>query len=226
MTVAPSWLYDFFGALMLVVAAYSVALLAITVAAHRPSGWDVDVAHVVMGVSMAGMFVATWGFGPRSLWEFIFMALLAWFLVRSVQSIWRYGIHLPHFLIHAVMSLAMVVMFAFVGDASGESMGSMSMSMSVSKSPQLDPGVAFLVALSLIASAIITVGSSKKGASHHGSHASTFTRAVGSPLLGVDSVDGHSDSFLIERIVTTPWVEDAATVAMCVAMGLLLILMM
>ena len=225
MSTMPSWLYDFFGALTLAVAAYSVALLVVTVAAHRPSGWDVDVAHILMGVSMAGMFVVSWAFGPRSLWEFIFVVPLAWFLVRSAQSIRRYGIHLPHYLIHAVMSLAMVLMFGFTGDASAGSMGSMSMSMSMSTSPRLDPGVALLVALSLFGSAMFTVGSSKRGASHHGSHSPVSTSDIGVPVSERDSAEGNSYALLIERVAMTPWVEDASTVAMCVAMGFLLILM-
>jgi len=120
-------------------------------------------------------------------------------------------------------------MFAFAGDASGESMGSMSMSrsMPMSTSPRLDPGVAFFVALSLFGFAIFTVGSSKKGASHHGSHVPVSTRDLGAPVSDGDSAGagGHSDALLIETLVTTPWVEDASTVAMCVAMGFLLILM-
>jgi hypothetical protein len=225
-TVTPSWLYDFFGALMLGVAAYSVALLVVTLAAHRSSGWDVDVAHILMGVSMAGMFIVSWAFGPKSLWEFTFIVLLAWFLVRSAQSIRRYGIHLPHYLIHAVMSLAMFLMFAFVGPATGASMRSMSMSMPMSTSPRLDPGVAFLVALSLLSLAIFTVGSAKRGTSHHGSHVPALTKDLGPPVPGGDSAGaGGQSALLIETLVTTPWVEDASTVAMCVAMGFLLILM-
>ena len=48
-----------------------------------------DIAHVFMGVSMAGMFVTGWAFGRNAIWELIFPVLLVWFLVRSVQSVSR-----------------------------------------------------------------------------------------------------------------------------------------
>ena len=113
MIPAPSWLYYLFGALVLVVAAYGVVLLIFSVSDRRLSGWDVDVSHIFMGVSMSGMFVTRWAFGPSVMWELIFSALLIWFSVRSVQSIQRWGPHLTHFLIHAVMSFAMLLMYWF-----------------------------------------------------------------------------------------------------------------
>ncbi len=109
----PVWLYYLFATLMLVVSAYSLVLLVVTVTAHRPAGWDVDVAHVLMGVSMSGMFVVDWAFGARQVWEVIFAVLLVWFLGCGALSMQRYGVHLSHYLIHAVMSLAMLLMYAF-----------------------------------------------------------------------------------------------------------------
>jgi hypothetical protein len=220
MAMTPSWLYDLFGVLVLVVAGYSVVLFAVTVAVHRPAGWDVDVAHTFMGVSMAGMFVAGWAFGSRFMWELIFAVLLVWFLVRSALSVRQFGIHLPHFLVHGVLCLAMILMYAFPGVASDGSMGSMHMPMPAGS--RLDPGVALLLALCLFASAISTIGSSKKGASHHGSHVLAYAGGGSPPLT--HSNKGRSD-LSIEGVVTTPWVEDASHVAMCVTMAFLLILM-
>ena len=76
---------------------------------------------------MAGMFVGRWAFGPSAVWEIIFGALLIWFLVESIQSVRTYGLHLPHALIHAVMSFAMLLMYWF---PMGASVGAMSMSAS------------------------------------------------------------------------------------------------
>ena len=127
MTPTPSWLYYFFAVAMLAVAAYGLVLLAVSVAIRRAAGWDVDVAHIFMGVSMAGMFVADWAFGPSAIWELIFTALLVWFLVQSVQSVIAFGIHLTHYLIHAAMSFAMLLMYVV---PAGARSGTMSMSMS------------------------------------------------------------------------------------------------
>ena len=181
--MTPIWLYNLFGVFMLAVAGYAVVLLVVTVAARRPAGWDVDVAHTLMGVSMAGMFVGGWAFGSRLMWELIFAVLLVWFLARSALSIRQFGVHLPHFLVHGVLSLAMILMYAFPGVASDASMGSMSMSMSMSMpmsgGSRLDPAVALVLALCFFASAVFTIGSSKKGASHHGSHVLAYAGVNG-----------------------------------------------
>jgi hypothetical protein len=209
----PSWLYYLFGALVLVVAAYGVVLLLSSATTRRLlPGWDVDVSHAFMGVSMAGMFVTGWAFGPSAMWELIFSALLIWFSVRSIQSIQRWGLHLTHFLIHAVMSLAMLLMYWFPMPAGrGTPMNSMSMS---STGARLDPGLAFILVATLCASAVFTLASPYKGASHHGTHTPLYVTS-GSSASG--SAGG--------ALVSTPWLEDASHVVMCVAMAFMLVLM-
>jgi hypothetical protein len=226
--MTPVWLYDLFGVLMLAVAGYAVVLFVVTVGARRPAGWDIDVAHTIMGISMAGMFVGGWAFGSKVMWEFIFAVLLIWFLARTALSIRQFGVHLPHFLVHGVLSLAMILMYAFPGGASDASMGSMSMSMPMAMSgdARLDPAVALVFALCLFASAVFTMGSSKKGASHHGSHVLNYVGVNGRSAPQDCSSEGHPHTLSLEGVVTAPWVEDASHVAMCVAMGYLLILMM
>jgi hypothetical protein len=215
----PMWLYDIFGVVLFAVAGYSLVLLGATVGTNRPAGWDVDVAHLFMGVSMAGMFNSSWAFGPSSVWEFLFASLSVWFVMRGVLSIRRYGIHLSHFFIHAVLGLAMFLMYAFPGKAGSRSMGAMHMAMPmVTPDSRLGSGVAFALATCLFASAIFTVGSPQKGVSHHGSHALVYAGASPAdlPLTRWTYVEG---------LIATPWVEDASHVAMCVAMGFLLILL-
>jgi len=221
LTTTPSWLYYFFGSLMLAVAAYGLMLLILALPTRRTLGWDVDISHAFMGVSMAGMFVTQWSFGPHAVWELIFAVLLIWFLVRSIQSIQRWGLHLSHFLIHAVMSFAMLSMYWFPMQARGAaSTGSMSMS---SAGPRLDPGLAFLLAFTLFASAIFTLASPNKGASHHGTHGPAFV------MSGTNSAANHPhegpSSGGIAVIVSAPVLEDISHAVMCVGMGFMLILM-
>ena len=121
MTPTPSWLYYLFAVAMLAVAAYGLVLLPVSVAIRRTAGWDVDIAHIFMGVSMAGMFVAGWAFGPSAIWELIFTVLLVWFVVQSIQSVIAFGIHLTHYLIHAAMSFAMLLMYVFPAGARSRS---------------------------------------------------------------------------------------------------------
>jgi hypothetical protein len=214
----PSWLYYFFGVVVLLVAGYGVMLLALSVTTQRSRGRDVDTSHVFMGISMAGMFVPKWAFGPHIFWELVFAVLLVWFAVRSIQSIQEWGIHLTHFLIHAVMSLAMLLMYWFPFPASrGGAMASMAMATTGSR---LDPGLSFVLVLLLLRSAIFTLASPYKGASHHGTHVvTTAMSAAGGSQASSSAPRG------VERHIVSPWLEDLSHVVMCIAMGFMLILM-
>jgi hypothetical protein len=219
----PSWLYYLFGVLMLAVAAYCLTLLVLSVATKRPAGRDVEISHLFMGVAMAGMFVGQWAFGRGAVWEIIFGILLIWFLVESIQSVRQYGLHLPHALIHAVMNFAMLLMYWF---PIGSSTGAMSMSAS-SAGPKLDPGVAFVAAFVLFASAIFTLASPNKGASHFGSHAPAYAivGAVGSESRERQREATVPPAAAIEGAIATPWLVDLSHVVMCVSMGFMLLLM-
>jgi Domain of unknown function (DUF5134) len=224
-TPTPAWLYYLFAVMMLAVAAYGLVLLAASVATRRNAGWDVDIAHIFMGTSMAGMYIADWAFGPSAIWELIFTLLLVWFLVQSVQSVITFGIHLTHYLIHAAMSLAMLLMYVFPGGASS---GAISMSMASSSSARIDPALGSLLAVSFFFSAVFTLASPVKGVSHHGRHARAY--AVSGPGgRSVEAPNGTlpaSASSGAVRLITAPWLEDASHVVMCVGMGFMLILML
>ena len=224
MTPTPSWLYHLFAVAMLAVAAHGLVLLVVSIAARRTDGWDVDIAHIFMGVSMAGMFVADWAFGPSAIWELIFTVLLVWFVVQSIQSVIAFGIHLTHYLIHAAMSFAMLLMYVF---PAGARSGVMAMSMAPSSSARIDPGLSLLLAFVFFASVIFTLASPHKGASHHGTHARAYAMsgaAVGttetSDVLALTSTGGGA-----VRMITDPRLEDASHVVMAVGMGFMLILM-
>jgi hypothetical protein len=226
MTPTPAWLYYFFAVAMMAVAAYGLVLLAVSVSIRRTPGWDVDIAHIFMGVSMAGMFVAGWSFGPRAIWELIFTVLLVWFLVESIQSVIAFGIHLTHYLIHASMSFAMLLMYLFPAGAGSGAM-SMSMSMASPSSARVDPGLSLLLVVLFFASAIFTLASPIKGVSHHGRHALAYAMS-GAAGGTVESPSGSAPAWAgggAVRLITTPWLEDASHVVMCVGMGFMLILM-
>ncbi len=122
----PVGLYYLFGVLMLAVAAYCLCLLAIAARIRHAPGRDVELSHFAMGMAMAGMFVTAWAFGPDIVWELIFLGFLVLFIVRSFQSIGRFGPHVPHTAIHGLLSFAMLLMYWFPTRAAS---GAMSMSM-------------------------------------------------------------------------------------------------
>jgi hypothetical protein len=169
-----------------------------------------------MGLAMAGMFVSAWAFGRSVVWELIFAILLIWFLVRSIQSVRRWGLHVPHAMIHAVMSFAMLLMYWFpMGSSSGS--GAMSMSMS-STGPRLDPGLGLVIAFVLFASAIFTLASPVKGGSHYGAHPPSYVMSGG--------MEGDAGIVEVDDRVAMPWLVDVSHVVMCVGMGFMLILML
>ena len=87
-----------------------------------------------------------------------------------------FGIHLTHYLIHAAMSFAMLLMYLF---PAGASSGAMSMSMGSSSSARIDPGLSLLLAVVFFASAIFTLASPIKGVSHHGGRLGLRLERVG-----------------------------------------------
>lgn len=215
----PSWLYYLFGVLMLAVAAYCLWEIVNSLTARLKVGLDVEISHVFMGLAMAGMFVPQWTFGPSAIWVIIFLALLVWFLVGSIQSIQRYGLHVPHHAIHAVMSFAMLLMYWFPAAAGG---GATSMSMSA-HGARMDPGLAFLVALVLFGSAIFTIASPNRGATHFGTHG---PEAVPGRSPAAVASDGEASVAVAISLGESRLIAaDATHVIMCVAMGFMLILM-
>jgi hypothetical protein len=220
MVGTPSGLYYLFATLMLFVALYGLMLLVVSVVERRTGGRDVELSHVAMGVAMSGMFVPGWSFGPNAGWELVFAAFLVWFVVRTVQSVQAWGLHVPHTAIHAVMSFGMLLMFWF---PLGATPGAMVMSPSAA-SGRMDPGLAFLIAFVLFGSAIFTIASPNKGATHFGTHCGPSRTVAASEARGGGVAAPPATTRVAARI-GTPSLLDASHVVMCVGMGLMLILM-
>jgi hypothetical protein len=225
MVGTPAGLYYLFAVLMLVVAAYAMAFVVASYVDHWTPGRDVEVSHLAMGVAMAGMFVPAWSFGPKLLWVLVFGSLLIWFVVRALRSIQAWGLHVPHTAVHAHMSLAMLLMYSFPR-------GTLSHSMSMTTpggGARMDPGLAFLIAFVLFGSAVFTIASPNRGATHFGTHCGDWVR-VPAPVA-----DGHgTDIQLVDtpptqagvlKVMAAPALLDATHVVMSISMGLMLILM-
>jgi Domain of unknown function (DUF5134) len=221
----PSWLYYLFALAMLAVAAHALVLFRASIQSADPAGRDVDIAHFAMGITMAGMFVPHWAFWPTWLWEVVFFGLLVWFLVKSAQSLLRFGPHVPHEGVHAAMSLAMLLMYLFPMAASA---GAVSMSMTSSSHAMLDPGVSFTLAVIFFGSAVFTLASPYPGASHHGTHRShsrAYTTVGGPTPSAIEQSNGAGGERSSTNFLTSPKMEDLNHVVMCVGMGFMLILM-
>jgi hypothetical protein len=118
----PSWLAGILAATMIATAGYCASRLIIARAHQRRDERDVDLAHTVMGVAMAGMLVSWLNPLPDAVWAVMFGAGTGWFGWRA----WRgrqhrtdagdtdqspYRHHVPHL----VMCGAMVYMLLAAG---------------------------------------------------------------------------------------------------------------
>ena len=87
----PTWLLDSFAAVMLVVAAVSAARQGAWWR-FRTEGADVDAAHLLMAVAMAGMLASGLRTLPDGAWETAFAVATAWFAWRVVRDARAYGV--------------------------------------------------------------------------------------------------------------------------------------
>ena len=155
----PAWILDIFAALMLVVAAVSAARLVAARpwrrgAAAGPAGPDVDVAHLLMAIAMAGMLTASLTTLPNTAWDFIFGLMTAWFAWQVWRDARANGVRAlagGHCAPHLVHSAAMLYMFTALAAPAGGGAGMAGMSASAGSAMQTleYPTLAFTFALIL-----------------------------------------------------------------------------
>jgi hypothetical protein len=181
--MAPDWIMDVFAVLMLAVAAVSAARLV----AARPwrqadADTDTDAAHLLMGISMAGMLAVGLRTLPSGAWEVIFGAMTAWFAWRVLPEARREGARVladGHYVPHLVHSAAMLYMFAGLGAASaGGGMSGMGAASGSAMQTLRLPALALLFALWL--SAYVVLDLDRLSGPGHG-HGSYFARMAIAP---------------------------------------------
>jgi hypothetical protein len=184
--MTPAWILDLLGAVMLMIAAVSAARLVLA-RPWRP-GWavfDTDVAHLLMGIAMAGMFTSSLTTLPSTAWEVVFGLMTAWFAVRVVLDAQANGVRAlagGHCAPHLVHSASMLYMFlAIAAPAAGGSgmPGGSRPGMTLSH-----PTVAFAFALVLIGYAIWDLDQ-LSGRRYHSASVSVALAGTGAPALPV-----------------------------------------
>jgi hypothetical protein len=85
----PGWLGWLFAVVMLGTAAYCAGRLAVAWRSRRPTGYAVDLTHILMGSAMAGMLVPGLGFAPAGLWQATFAATGCWFAAQAARGLTR-----------------------------------------------------------------------------------------------------------------------------------------
>ena len=191
----PSWILDIFAAIMLVVAAVSAGRLVAARpwqhGARRAALADIDVAHLLMAIAMAGMLTASLQTLPNGAWSVIFALMTAWFGYRVIRDARVSGVralaggHCAPHLIHAGAMLYMFVAFTAPAAHGSGGMGGMAGGMSGMGSLQL-PFLAFVFALALIGYSIWDLDQlSGPGASGHYTLAAVRVASPGPVLVGV-----------------------------------------
>jgi len=241
----PSWLADVFAAIMLAVAVASFGRLVLARRWSRPTHVDIDLFHLVMGVAMAGMFVSDLNGIPEGLWEVVFSLGAAWFIWRCYDFVTRHGLsghdedhvhHVSHFFTHVVMALAMLDMyFAMPAPTMGGGMSMGGMAMGGASGTTADfLFLPMLFFFALCGSAIWELNDLDRlrrlGVVRPVSAVEPALVGVGAegataiPAAVVAAEGGAAASPTKGRWLA-PRVEAAAHIAMCVAMGYMLVLM-
>jgi hypothetical protein len=195
----PSWILDIFAAIMLVVAAVSAARLVAARSwqrgTRRAALADIDVAHLLMAIAMAGQLASGLQTLPNGAWEVIFAVMTAWFAYRVVRDLQVSGVRAlagGHCAPHLIHAGAMLYMFAAVSAPTHGSggMGGMGGGMSGMGTLSL-PFLALLFALALLGYSIWDLDQlSGPGATGHYSLAATRMAPTGPVLAGVGAAIG------------------------------------
>jgi hypothetical protein len=196
----PSWILDIFAAIMLAVAAVSAArLVAARPLRHGARGAalaDIDVAHLLMAIAMAGQLAAGLQTLPNGAWEVIFAAMTLWFAYRVLRDAQVSGVralaggHCAPHLIHAGAMLYMFVAVSAPAAHGSGGMGGMGGGLSGMGTLSL-PFLAFLFALVLVGYSIWDLDQlSGPGATGHYSLAAARMAPTGPVLAGVGAGAG------------------------------------
>ena len=162
--VQPTWLVDGLAVVMLLTALYCVGRLVTAWLWNRATHVDVDIAHVAMGVAMAGMLVPSLQSLPSGVWELLFGALALWFALQIVHFVRRWGVrgwdddhlhHASHYVTHLAMVVAMLYMFLALpmGGATAMAPGGTS-AMGVAGSGAVNSGLPLIFTFVLLVAAV------------------------------------------------------------------------
>jgi hypothetical protein len=104
-----SWLAYGIAVLMVTISIYCVLRIVLAAPMGRRNHHDINVAHLLMGLAMAGMFVPRWRVLPVGVWEVVFAAVGTYFLILSMRFVAQRGVagvddehvhHVSHYAIH------------------------------------------------------------------------------------------------------------------------------
>lgn len=194
--MTPGWILDILAAVMLVVAAVSAARLVAGRPWRRAAGdADIDAAHLLMSIAMAGMLVASLTTLPNDVWDVIFGAMTAWFAWRVYRESRGRGVrvladshHAPHLVHSAAMLYMFVALEAPTAGAGGAGMAGMGGGSGAAMNTLRLPAVAFIFALWLAAYVVLDLDRLSGPGHVHGSYFGRLAvTSAGAVLAGVSA---------------------------------------
>jgi hypothetical protein len=182
---APAWVTWAFTTLVILLALGSIARLGLARLRREYAAADVNIAHALMGIAMAGMLMPRLSVLPSAMWLAVFAAGTTWFTWQAVRS-WQPGQTVPwqrgqvaghgetgaghdhqdgahgHPVPHAVECLAMVYMLLAAGPLGSARQHGMTMPGMTAGAAGLspitsNPVLALLLCVLLLGSALWTV---------------------------------------------------------------------
>jgi hypothetical protein len=218
----PPWILDIFAAIMLLVAAVSAARLAAARpwrTGRRAALTDIDLAHLLMAIAMAGMLVASLQTLPNGAWEAVFAVMTAWFGYRVLRDAQVSGVRAlagGHCAPHLVHAGAMLYMFLALSAPAAHGPGGMSgMGGGMSGMGTLElPFLAFLFALTLVGYSIWDLDQlSGPGTSGHYSLAVARVAPARPVLAGVGAPAGPGATAVLTEPASPPVVTESIETA-------------
>jgi hypothetical protein len=237
----PAWLAGTFAAVMILIAAYSAARLLFAWRRGRATETDADALHVVMGTAMAGMLVPRLNMLPASAWAAVFAIAAAWFGWHAIRrrspaapsaSQCRYPV--PH-----LIECAAMIYMLLPAAASRPAHTRPSMAMpGMSATPAGGfPALAVVLALFMVGYIIWTTDrlatqartkttTASPGLTRDHPPAGTAAAAPGRPSPAVPSSTRTRHPNPASQAILAPELAACCKIAMSIAMGYMLILML
>jgi hypothetical protein len=237
----PSWLAGGFAAVMILAAGYSASRLVMARRRGLVTEVDADGLHAVMGTAMAGMLVPQLALLPGTAWMVVFGSGTAWFGARSLRawhpsrSSWQCRYPVPH-LIECIAMLYMLLAVRGARPGTGMAMPGMSTS---SSAPTVFPALAVVLALFMLGYIMWTtdqLASLARAGTPAGLAGSPQPRALAAVPAGgrTDTPAGppgasrglDQDRPPARPVLLAPRLAACGKIAMGIAMGYMLILML
>jgi Domain of unknown function (DUF5134) len=227
----PAWLTASIAALMVAIAVYCAARLAISRLGGRNTERDADALHVLMGVAMAGMLEPRLTPVPVTAWRVVFAATAAWFAWQAVRRGARAGgARCAQPAAHAVECAVMVYMLLPVGSWPSGHSPAMAMPGMSQATTAGNPALTLVLTLVMLGYVLWAVdrlaylSRTPAPATARATSAGRFSQAA--QILPAPAAPAAAFRQPADRPVLAPRLAASYKITMAIAMGYMLIMML